>query len=83
MVEKIGLNITLQLSDNFEVAEINKIWDSKFKSKYEEIYSSSNQWSLVKTLLMKGIGIHHSGLIPLLKDIVEILYEKKLIKLLI
>ena len=83
MVEKIGLNITLQLSDNYEVAEINKIWDSKFKSKYENIYSNSNQWTLIKTLLMKGIGIHHSGLIPLLKDIVEILYEKKLIKLLI
>jgi superfamily II RNA helicase len=83
MVEKIGLNITLQLSDNYEVSEINKIWDSKFKSKYEAIYSTSSQWTLIKTLLMKGIGIHHSGLIPLLKDIVEILYEKKLIKLLI
>ena len=83
MVEKLGLTITIQLNDNYEVAEINKIWDSKFKSKYENIYGGSNQWILVKTLLMKGIGIHHSGLIPLLKDMVEILYEKKLIKLLI
>ena len=35
-----------------------------------------------KELLMKGIGIHHSGLIPLLKEIIEIIFSKGLIKLL-
>jgi superfamily II RNA helicase len=30
---------------------------------------------LVKDLVMKGIGIHHSGMIPLLKEMVEILYK--------
>ena len=36
-----------------------------------------------KKLVEKGIGIHHSGLIPILKDMVEILYSMKLIKVLI
>jgi len=33
-------------------------------------------------LLEKGIGIHHSGIMPILREIVEILFEKGYIKLL-
>ena len=35
------------------------------------------------SLAQKGIGVHHSGIIPIFKEIVEILYEQKLIKVLI
>lgn len=38
-------------------------------------------YSLVK-LLEKGIAYHHSGLLPVLKEIVEILFDKGLIKVL-
>lgn len=31
-------------------------------------------------LLKRGIGIHHSGLLPLLKEIIEILFQEGLIK---
>ena len=34
------------------------------------------------SLLEKGIGIHHSGMIPILREIVEIMISKKNIKLL-
>jgi superfamily II RNA helicase len=34
------------------------------------------------SLLEKGIGIHHSGMIPILREIVEIMISKKYIKLL-
>jgi len=34
------------------------------------------------TLLEKGIGIHHSGMIPVLREIVELMISKKYIKLL-
>ena len=37
---------------------------------------------MLKQLAIKGIGIHHSGMLPVLKEIIEILYEKKLIKVL-
>ena len=31
-------------------------------------------------LLKRGIGVHHSGLLPLLKEVVEILFQEQLIK---
>ena len=34
-------------------------------------------------LLEKGIGIHHAGMLPVFREIMEILYEKKYIKCLI
>jgi hypothetical protein len=34
----------------------------------------------VLPLLKKGIGIHHSGLLPLLKETIEILFGEGLIK---
>jgi ATP-dependent RNA helicase DOB1 len=34
-------------------------------------------------LLEKGIGIHHSGLLPILKETVEILFQEGLVKVLV
>jgi ATP-dependent RNA helicase DOB1 len=34
----------------------------------------------VLPLLKKGIGIHHSGLLPILKETIEILFAEGLIK---
>lgn len=31
-------------------------------------------------LLSQGIGVHHSGILPILKEIVEILFQKGLVK---
>ena len=31
-------------------------------------------------LLLRGIGIHHSGLLPILKETIEILFSEGLIK---
>lgn len=36
----------------------------------------------MKNLLSKGIGIHHSGILPILKEVVEMLFAKGLVKLL-
>ena len=33
-------------------------------------------------LLRRGIGIHHSGLLPILKEIIEILFQEGLLKVL-
>lgn len=33
-------------------------------------------------LLKRGIGIHHSGLLPILKEVIEILFQESLIKVL-
>lgn len=37
---------------------------------------------MMKRYLMKGIGVHHGGLIPLLKELVEILFQESLVKVL-
>ena len=36
----------------------------------------------IHKLLLKGIAYHHSGLIPILKEVIEILFAKGLIKVL-
>ena len=48
---------------------------------YEEYLQLPEYLSLV-ALLEKGIGIHHSGMIPVLREIVELMISKRYIKLL-
>jgi antiviral helicase SKI2 len=36
----------------------------------------------IRNLLYQGIGIHHSGILPILKEIVEMLFQKGLVKIL-
>nr|XP_053635360.1 SKI2 subunit of superkiller complex protein-like [Cherax quadricarinatus] len=36
----------------------------------------------MRNLLLKGIGVHHSGILPILKEVVEMLFAKGLVKLL-
>ena len=40
------------------------------------------QYHLVHDLLCRGVAFHHSGLLPLLKEIIEILFSKGYVKLL-
>lgn len=40
------------------------------------------QYHTIRTLLMRGIAFHHSGIIPILKEIIEILFTKGYVKLL-
>lgn len=36
----------------------------------------------MRLLLEKGVGVHHAGLLPILKETIEVLYSKGLIKIL-
>lgn len=47
-----------------------------------KIYLESEEYYEIEQLLYKGIAIHHSGLRPVLKEIIEILYANGLIKVL-
>lgn len=31
-------------------------------------------------LLKNGVGVHHSGILPILKEVVEMLFQKGLVK---
>ena len=39
--------------------------------KYKDIYETSQEWISLYRLVSKGIGVHHSGMIPILKEIVQ------------
>lgn len=41
------------------------------------------QITRLRTLLQRGVGVHHSGLLPMMKEVVEMLFSRGLIKLLI
>ena len=78
--EVLASQVTLDFLDSSETAAANHIIDfhlHKFKS-----LESLPQFHMLKSLLLKGIAFHHSGLLPLLKEIVEILFLKGLIKVL-
>lgn len=45
-------------------------------------YEALPEYQELVRLLEKGIGIHHSGMIPVLREIVELMISKKCIKLL-
>jgi len=64
-----------------EAAEINKIFDFHFLGEYKK-YKYLQQVVSIKELLLKGVAIHHSGLVPILKEVVEILFDKGLLKVL-
>lgn len=81
LVEKMAYNLPINFLTGPESKQVEKIWNNNLL-KYRDIYSSTEQWNFLFNLVKKGIGIHHSGLIPILKEIVEILYSKKLIKVL-
>jgi superfamily II RNA helicase len=73
--------INFDLITQDEGKTIDKIIRESFlgeKKKYLEL----GQVSETIKYLKRGIGIHHSGFIPILKEIVEILFSKGLIKIL-
>ena len=60
--------------------ECEKILMSKLKN-YRE-YIDLEEYRNMISLLKKGIAIHHAGIMPVLREMVELLFEKKYIKLL-
>ena len=81
--KKYSEYIQKSLNDTKEQAEVQNIINKQLHRLEEPaIYINSPQLLEMKSLLMKGIAIHHSGLIPVLKEIIEILFSKGLIKVL-
>jgi superfamily II RNA helicase len=51
-------------------------------SRYKTQLATSTQFHAIKALLVRGIGFHHSGLQPVLKEMVEILYTRGYVRIL-
>lgn len=79
--EKFANIIPYNLVSSDERASIASIFNS-YMHVYDEKYKRLAQYTNLKELLLKGIAYHHSGLLPILKEIVEIIFQKGLIKIL-
>ncbi len=60
---------------------VKHIWDFHL-SRYKDSLETSKQYYTLLSLVQKGIAYHHSGLQPFLKEILEILFNKGLVKVL-
>ncbi|KAI0601762.1 rRNA-processing arch domain-containing protein [Biscogniauxia sp. FL1348] len=68
-------------NDDGEKAMVRKVFTSAIESLSEEDRELP-QIQNILPLLEKGIGVHHSGLLPILKETIEILFQEGLIKVL-
>ncbi|XP_054278231.1 exosome RNA helicase MTR4-like [Macrosteles quadrilineatus] len=68
---------------DFNTLEEKKLVDEVFNNAMDvlsEVDRTLPQVENVKPLLRRGIGIHHGGLLPILKETIEILFAEGLIK---
>lgn len=69
------------LLDSSDSALADRIFDFHLRH-HKQNLETSPQYHLLKRLIIKGIAFHHSGLLPILKEALEILFSKGLVKLL-
>jgi superfamily II RNA helicase len=72
--------ISANLLTSSESASVKHIWNFHLHT-YKELETTPQAHTLLR-LLEKGIAFHHSGLVPILREIVEIMFGKGLIKVL-
>lgn len=51
-------------------------------SRLKEVDRNLPQITRMRSLLSRGIGVHHSGLLPIVKELVELLFQRGLVKVL-
>lgn len=69
------------LEEDYDAAGAARMFDFHL-SRYRTTLEKSPQYHQVRALAIRGIGFHHSGLQPLLKEIVELLFARGFIRLL-
>ncbi|GAQ07878.1 ATP-dependent RNA helicase mtr4 [Aspergillus lentulus] len=72
---------TLAFNDDSEKEMVSKVFNSAIEMLSEEDRNLP-QIQNILPLLRRGIGVHHSGLLPILKETIEILFQEGLIKVL-
>ena len=79
--EKYAQKVESTLITSSEKAEAIHIWNYRLRKNKVELEKLA-QYHHVRSLIEKGIAFHHSGLLPILKEIIEILFSKGFIKVL-
>ena len=79
--ERYADQIQGSLIDSSDTASVKHII-SFHLHKYKETLDKLGQTHQITRLLERGIAFHHSGLLPLLKEIVELLFSRGFVKIL-
>jgi superfamily II RNA helicase len=79
--EHYASKVSGSLIDPSDSAKVKHIIDFHLH-RYKNSVAVTQQYYTLVSLLERGIAFHHSGLLPMLKEIVEILFGKGLIKVL-
>ena len=85
-VEEIANDITFPLFEegekDYEIGNVCKQMIVSKVTNWKE-YIMLPEYSHYMKLLNKGIGIHHAGMLPIFREMIEVLYEKRYIKVLV
>ena len=73
---------SLDLTTAAEKSEIHHFINTTVKTKLKEADRVLPQVLQLTELLKRGIGVHHSGILPILKEVVEMLFQRGWVKLL-
>ena len=80
--KQISTSLFLENEKDYNVEPIfRQLLVSKLENWKE--YKQMQEYDFYVGLLEKGIGIHHAGMLPIYRELMEILYEKKYIKVLV
>lgn len=79
--EEYARSINIDLVTPQEKIQIERLFN-KYMGKYDNLYKQLFQYTEIKRLLLSGICYHHSGLVPIFKEIIEIIFQEGLVKVL-
>ncbi|KAG9303555.1 hypothetical protein G9A89_018451 [Geosiphon pyriformis] len=79
--EAFAQDVTFDFNDDNERDMVSQVFHNAISSLSDDDRNLP-QIDAILPLLKRGIGIHHSGLLPFLKEVTEILFQEGLIKVL-
>lgn len=79
--ERYAAAVEGSLIDSSDSAAVEHIFDFHLRDHKEVLQNVAQFWT-IRGLLLRGLAFHHSGLLPILKEIVEILFSKGLVRIL-
>lgn len=79
--QKFAKLVSSHLLDHEERAEAIRTFNF-YMQPYKHLYEHTKQYRNVEQLLEKGVCYHHAGMIPIIREVVEVLYSRNLIKVL-
>jgi len=81
MAKEISVSLFMEGGQDYEVEPVvRQLLVSRVKNWKE--YMMLPEYHTYIDLLRKGIGIHHAGMLPIFREMIEILYDQKYIKML-